>query len=357
MKVLYLFNGSREKALEKVMQGENPAEGFWGMLRLHHYDIEADYIELEQTYPKAVAAFLRQHINIYFIHLPLFWKIFSYDIVFTSSAFGTQLLHTLFSSVGVRRPLWVMHDFSITGLMRQHRTLKQKVIYFLVRRTSGIVTISKKEAEQLRILFPHMSNRIAYIPFGVDLNFFKPISTLRERVVFGAGFDPDRDWRTLIKACENLDVPIHIETRLQRLHALEPLPPYVRQTESSVRELATFYARSSVFVLPLDTSSGLNDAMGCSTLLEAMASGCAIIATRTPTTESYITDGENGVLVPEGDVEAMRNVITRLLSDETLRHRLGTNARVYAEANLDAEKCAENLADFFHQLRLELSRA
>lgn len=352
MKVLYLFNGIRKGLLEKVQAGDNPGEGFWGMLRLPHYGITADYIELERTYPKKVAAFLRKHLNIYFIHVPLLWKIFAYDIVFTSTAFGTQFIHTLLSFIGLSHPQWVMHDFSITSLIGARRTVRQKIMYFLTSRAAGIVTISQLEAERLRSMFPHLASRIAYITFGVDLGFFKPSTEAKERVVLGAGFDPDRDWKTLVKACENLDVSVHIETRPERLRELSPVPSCVRQTMSSVRELATFYARSSVFVLPLDTSSGLNDAMGCSTLLEAMASGCAIVATRTPTMESYIIDGENGLLVPEGDVESMREAIARLLSDEAFRDRLGANARAYAEAHLDAEKCAVQLAEFFHHLML-----
>lgn len=353
MKVLYLFNGIRKGLVEKVRAGDNPGDGFWGMLRLPHYGIQADYAELESSFPPRVAAFLRRHLNIYFVHLPLFFQFFKYDIIFTSTAFGSQLIRTL---LPFRKPLWVMHDFSITGLLGDGRTLKQKVFHFMVTRAAGIVTVGKGETELLKQRFPHLKDRIEYITFGADTTFFKPYEGEKQMRIFGAGFDPDRDWETLVSACEGVDLPLVMATRPERVVKLQPLPAYAEQRMLTVPELARMYAESAIFVLPLDTSTGLNDAMGCSTLFEAMASGCAIIATRTHTIESYITDGENGLLVPEGDIDAMRLAIRRLLEDKELRERLGKNARTYAVEHLDAEKLTEKLAAFFRRLMPESDR-
>jgi glycosyltransferase involved in cell wall biosynthesis len=194
MRVLFLYSGSREGILEKVKRGEYPTQGFWGMLELPEFGIEADYIEIEQSFPGRFSRFIRKYLNVYFIHLPLFWKLFSYDIVFTSAAFGTQLFHSLF---GIRRPIWIMHDFSITGLLGDQKTLRQKIFRFMVRRSAGIVTLSVDEKEKLHKLFPDMKEKIEFIPFGVDLNFFKPQSIPEAKQILAVGFDPDRDWQTL----------------------------------------------------------------------------------------------------------------------------------------------------------------
>ncbi len=90
--------------------------------------------------------------------------------------------------------------------------------------------------------------------------------------------------------------------------------------------------------------------MGCSALFEAMSMGKAIVATRTKATESYVTDGVNGLLVEEGNSQAMKEAIEKILVDEKLRTRLGDAAYVYAVEHFDTTKCGARLAAFFKQV-------
>lgn len=346
MRVVYLFTSYRGEVLEKAGRGEDHGNGFWGMLRLPHFGVEASHVEVEQVYPKAVAKFIRRHLGVYWVHLPVFFKLFSYDFVFTSTAFGTQLIHTL---LHIRRPRWVMHDFSITGLIGGEKTFKQKMFAYMVRRCAGIITLGVEEKEKLEKRFPHLRGRIEFIPFGVDLEFFKPMDIEQDGKIFAVGFDPDRDWKTFFKAVDGLPAPAVAATRVARVEKLQ-IPANVSIKQFAPRDLAKEYAKSSVIVVPMDSSRGINDAMGCSTLFEAMASGKPVIATHTHIMASYVTDGENGLLVPEGDPEALKKALERLLGDEQLRMRLGRNARAYAEKHLDAEALAGKLAAFFKRL-------
>lgn len=61
-------------------------------------------------------------------------------------------------------------------------------------------------------------------------------------------------------------------------------------------------------------------------LLEAMESGKSIIATAVGGNPELIRDGENGLLVPYGDVPALEQALLRLTSDEDLASRLGAQA-------------------------------
>lgn len=61
-------------------------------------------------------------------------------------------------------------------------------------------------------------------------------------------------------------------------------------------------------------------------LLEAMASGCCVIASRLPHVPRILEDGRTGLLFPPRDVEALRAQLERALSDEALRTRLGLAA-------------------------------
>ncbi len=57
-------------------------------------------------------------------------------------------------------------------------------------------------------------------------------------------------------------------------------------------------------------------------LLEAMAAGCPPITTDIPVVNEIVQDGDNGLLVPYGDVESLARATMRLLGDARLRQRL-----------------------------------
>jgi glycosyltransferase involved in cell wall biosynthesis len=63
------------------------------------------------------------------------------------------------------------------------------------------------------------------------------------------------------------------------------------------------------------------------TLLEAMAAGRAVVASRVAGIPDVVEDGVNGLLVPPGDVAALRAALARLCGDDALRERLGAAAR------------------------------
>ncbi len=62
-------------------------------------------------------------------------------------------------------------------------------------------------------------------------------------------------------------------------------------------------------------------------ILEAMRSGCAIVATRAGGIPEAIREGEEGLIVAPGSIDALESAIRKLLIDEGLRERVGLNAR------------------------------
>jgi glycosyltransferase involved in cell wall biosynthesis len=62
-------------------------------------------------------------------------------------------------------------------------------------------------------------------------------------------------------------------------------------------------------------------------LLEAMACGVAVVATRIGGVVDLIDDEETGLLIPPDDAEALSIAIDRLLRDAPLRAALGDRAR------------------------------
>jgi starch synthase len=85
--------------------------------------------------------------------------------------------------------------------------------------------------------------------------------------------------------------------------------------------LATLYARATVFALPT-----LREAFGLS-LVEAMAFGLPVVASRLEAIPEIVSDGETGFLVPPRDVGALARAISDLLSDPVRLRLFGAAGR------------------------------
>jgi glycosyltransferase involved in cell wall biosynthesis len=111
--------------------------------------------------------------------------------------------------------------------------------------------------------------------------------------------------------------------------------------------LARAMGECEIFVLPsTPAASGDQDGLPV-VLLEAMAAGCAIVASRLPGIDEVLTDGQTGLLVPPRDPGALRAALVRLLDDPPLRVRLGAAAAAAVQAysvQAVGERYAELLA-------------
>ncbi len=91
------------------------------------------------------------------------------------------------------------------------------------------------------------------------------------------------------------------------------------------RDAVLQYLRAAgIFVLPA-ISEGMSNAV-----MEAMAVGVPVIATRVAGMADLIVDGQNGVLVPPDDPAALRGAIERLQADQALCRRLIAGGRATA---------------------------
>jgi glycosyltransferase involved in cell wall biosynthesis len=69
-------------------------------------------------------------------------------------------------------------------------------------------------------------------------------------------------------------------------------------------------------------------------LREALATGCVVIGSDTPTVSEFITHDQNGLLVSFFDPKGLAETVLKVLEDAPLARRLRENARRYAEQNL-----------------------
>ncbi len=101
-----------------------------------------------------------------------------------------------------------------------------------------------------------------------------------------------------------------------------------------VREL---YQAADILVVPsVRDSAGNVDGLP-NVLMEGLASGIAVVASRVAGIPDVLVDGENGLLVPEKDPSALAEALRRLATDRELRGRLGDGARASVEERLSWE--------------------
>lgn len=82
-------------------------------------------------------------------------------------------------------------------------------------------------------------------------------------------------------------------------------------------------------------------------LLEAMAAGRAIVATRVGEAPLVIQNEMSGLLVDTGDVASMASAITRLLTNSGLRALLGAAAAKRYQSEFTAQVMANNYMELY----------
>jgi mannosyltransferase len=114
--------------------------------------------------------------------------------------------------------------------------------------------------------------------------------------------------------------------------------------ELPIEELPRWYERLTVYAF-----TSRNEGFGL-TLLEAMSSGAALVASRAGAAELVVEDGVTGVLTPPGDADALVAALEPLLRDPDSAAVMGARARarVIAQFSLDAE--ANKIAEVYRRL-------
>jgi glycosyltransferase involved in cell wall biosynthesis len=182
-------------------------------------------------------------------------------------------------------------------------------------------------------------DRLTVIVNGVDTDFLTPTPPEEDGgppvVLSVARLVPDKDLATLIKAF-HLTRARHPEAELwlvgdgPRRPALEQLAregdgvPRVKFFPSSP-DLRPFWRRAGLLALS-SVYEGLPNVV-----LEAMAAGLPVVATRVGGIPEAVVSGETGWLVPPRDVPGLAGALEKLLADPEARRSLGRAGRRRAE--------------------------
>jgi sugar transferase (PEP-CTERM/EpsH1 system associated) len=224
------------------------------------------------------------------------------------------------------------------------------------------------------------NERIVYIPNGVDTKKFSPLSPVSD----GERFETKIEQR-LLRQRLGLPADKLLLGTVGRLDPVKDLPTLFRGLKQITRKFAN--ARLVIVgdgpirpqlarianelelcssLLWLGERDDIPELLRCfdlfvqtsifegmsNTILEAMASGLPIVTTDTGGNPELVT-GENGTLVPVGNVERLRDTLGRYLTDTELRKNHGLHSRARALKYFDLSLMAERYADMYEALGTE----
>jgi glycosyltransferase involved in cell wall biosynthesis len=110
------------------------------------------------------------------------------------------------------------------------------------------------------------------------------------------------------------------------------------------RDVRFYFGMADLFVLPSHSEGSPN------ALLEAMASGVPVVATSVGGVPETVEGGENGLLVPRADPQALAEAIGRLLVDDALARRLANAARATVERRHSPAVYERTLVDIYRDV-------
>jgi glycosyltransferase involved in cell wall biosynthesis len=136
---------------------------------------------------------------------------------------------------------------------------------------------------------------------------------------------------SLARRARELGAPVRLVGRLDRM------------------ETAAALSEADVVVVPSVVDAAGNVDGLPNTLLEAMAAGRPVVASRVAGIPDVVTDGVNGLLVPEKDPRALGAALVRLIDDAATRARLGQAARRTAVTRLGWDTAAAAFEECYVQ--------
>jgi glycosyltransferase involved in cell wall biosynthesis len=277
-----------------------------------------------------------------------------YDLVVAWGGQNGFFYALLRSLVGQKQPPLIILSFNLQGVLSHFLGLAR----FGMRSVSRVVVFTPSEVEKYRRMLSLAPEAISYSPHGWydPMRWYVPGETQEAaalaqngRFIFTSGRSY-RDYATLARAVAGTEACVKVSSRPFNLDGLDLPQNMEAMGWLDYRVAQDYMYESSFYVVPLQT---IDFAGGDSSLLQAMSFGKAVVATRAPSTETYLEHGKTGLLVEPGDVESMRRAILHLWQNPDEAIRMGKEARRRFEENHTMDKLAQRVYD----VALEVSHA
>jgi glycosyltransferase involved in cell wall biosynthesis len=241
---------------------------------------------------------------------------------------------------------------------------------FLARRAleqAGATTACSGDLHRRALVLGSRPECTRTVPYGVDISAFAPERAdpgLRERLgirddelfVLALGrLVEKKGFRFLVEAAARTpgvrlviagrgDLEGELRELAQRTGAPLLLPGALER-----EPMAAALATADVVAVPSVVDRAGNVDGLPNTLLEALASGRPVLASRVAGIPDVVEDGSNGLLVPPGDAAALSGALARLRDEPELRRALGAAARAFAVQHLTWPVAAQAFEECYVQ--------
>jgi glycosyltransferase involved in cell wall biosynthesis len=245
------------------------------------------------------------------------------------------------------------------------RLLPARVLARRALRRAGAVTACSEDLLRRALRLGAPAARARVVPYGVDARLFSPAARpagIRARLgvpedaflVLGFGrLVEKKGFRHLIDAAARLPgvrLAIVGDGDLRRAlaaqaHAAGVVAHFPGALERE--DMAAAIAAADVVAVPSVVDHAGNVDGLPNALLEALAAGKAVVASRVAGIPDVVEDGRNGLLVPEQDVAALARAIERVRREPDTRRLLGEEARRRAERDLTWDAAARRFEECY----------
>jgi glycosyltransferase involved in cell wall biosynthesis len=246
------------------------------------------------------------------------------------------------------------------------RDYELKVVPLHLRRAALVVATSARIRDELLAIAPDMDPaKILVKPNGIDCRRFpvieraEPAAGLPHRLVVVCRIEPKKGLIELVEALallrqRGIAVEVHVvgvadewspasvryrDALDQRIGDLGLWGAVHLEGRQDHAGILRFLHQAHAFVAPfVETEGGDKDGIPTA-LLEGMATGLPVIATRAGSIPEVVRDGVEGTLVPPRDPAALADAIAALLAASATRHAMGVRAAARVRETFDVAVC------------------
>lgn len=247
-----------------------------------------------------------------------------YEYVFTVendfNSFAVSFWQTV---LFMRKPKHVIISFIMREkTQRLPSRLKFAVMRFLFFSVHKAVCSARMEVNYYQNVFQWPHGKAVFVPILTAREHLDHATEDTDGFIF-AGGRVYRDYHTLAEALAN--TPYRAVVVADReVPVLQDHPNIKPLFRIPLEDFNSLLSRSRIVIVPLEDKPF---SIGQTVILQAMALGKPVIATKTAATVDYIDHLESGMLVKPNDPIGLRKAIDQLMCDEQLRVRLATNGK------------------------------
>jgi glycosyltransferase involved in cell wall biosynthesis len=230
---------------------------------------------------------------------------------------------------------------------------------------AGVITACSEDLGRRAVALGADPGRVEVVPYGVDVERFRPDPAWREDCRAKLGLDPGvplifaagrlvrkKGFEYLIDAvgilAANRSAALVIggegdlgEELRRRARAAAPADAVRFLGNLSQDDVAQYLAAADVAVVPsVRDDAGNVDGLP-NVVMETLASGTPLVTTGAGGIGAVASDGHTALVVPERDATALAGAIRRLLDDPDLRRSIGAAGRAAAAARFGWDRTAE----------------